>query len=258
MRKIIGLLMIILLNALIVLEFKGYVLTSLYSGGIDNTNHGWEVKRNREHRQPDIPQEARDMLLKYNGIYVGNPDKKVIYLTIDLGYENGNTDAILDKLKENNVKATFFIISSYMEKNQRLTDRIINEGHSLQNHTSNYKQLNNLGEYQIKKEIMDLHNAVKQRYGISMKYLRLPYEEWSEKVMKIAYDTGYKTVFWSVACVDWIEGRDASYIFNSIANNYHNGAVILMHAVSKESPAAIDMVVKDLKAKGFEFRVLDI
>lgn len=224
---------------------------------IDNTNHGWGVKKNSEHKQPEIPSSVKDTIEKYNCIYLGDKDKKYLYLTIDLGYESGNTLDILDVLNKNNVLATFFIVSSYLEKNKDIVDRIVREGHSIQNHTTNYVQLNTLNDNLVRKEIIDLHNIVKERYGISMKYLRTPFEEWSERVLKIAVDEGYRTVFWSIACMDWVEDKDANYIYSSIINNHHNGAVILLHSVSKSSPNAIDMIVRDLKRKGYEFKLLD-
>ena len=242
----------------IIYSNQNYFGYTMGRGSIDNTNHGWEVKRNHDHKQPEIHENAKDIITKYNGIYTGDSDKKVIYLTIDLGYETGNTRAILDILKKQEVKATFFIIQSYLEKNPDIVDRIVNEGHSLQNHTANYKHLNTLSEYLVKKEIMDMHNVIDKRYGIKMKYLRLPYEEWSENVMKIANDTGYKTVFWSIACVDWVEGTDSGYIYDSIMSNYHNGGVILTHTVSNGSPNALNMIIRDLKGKGFEFKILDM
>jgi peptidoglycan-N-acetylmuramic acid deacetylase len=235
-----------------------YIMTSLSNMQIDNTNHGWGVTRNSTHKQPDIPESTKRILSKYNGIYVGEPDIKSVYLTIDLGYESGNTENVLDVLKKDDVKATFFIVSSYLQDNPQIVDRIVYEGHSLQNHTTNYKHLYCLNEHQIKMEIMVLHKLVEKRYGISMKYLRLPYEEWSEKVMKASSETGYKTVFWSAACVDWVEGKAAQYIYNSVINNYHNGAVILIHAVSKDSPTAVDTIIKSLKSKGYKFNTLDM
>lgn len=258
MKKIISLGLITALAIIVLLGSRSDMITSLYDAAGDNINYGWEVKRNSEHRQPDISRSASEMLSKYNGIYAGNNKLKAIYLTIDLGYENGNTALILDTLKKNDVKATFFVVASYIQKNEMLTDRIVNEGHSIQNHTANYKHLDKLGDYQVKREIMDLHNIVFKKYGISMKYLRLPYEEWSDRVMEIACSTGYKTVFWSVACVDWVEDKDASYIYDSVVKNIHNGAVILLHSVSKSSPQALDMIIRKLKDQGYEFRVLDI
>ena len=237
---------------------RDHIYTAFRGSDIDDTNHGWEVKKNKTHKQPDIPEQARAILSKYKGVYVGDPESKSIYLTIDLGYESGNTKAVLDVLKRNNVKATFFIVSSYLENNPEIVDRIIDEGHSLQNHTANYRHLNGLTEYRIKREILDLHDAVQKEYGISMKYLRLPYEEWSEKVMKAASETGYKTVFWSVACVDWVEGKEAAYIYNNIVENCHNGAVILLHAVSKTSADALNMIIKYLKDSSYQFRILDM
>ncbi|KPU45139.1 peptidoglycan-N-acetylmuramic acid deacetylase PdaA precursor [Oxobacter pfennigii] len=222
------------------------------------TNHGWEVKRNNEHKQPEIPKAAKEMLQKYNAYYTGDPDKKTIYLTIDLGYESGNTNAILDVLKANNVKATFFIIKDYFEKNPEIVDRIVKEGHSLQNHTANYLKLHTLSEAKIRKEIMDMHDRIKNRYNIHMKYLRTPYEEWSDPVMKTVKDTGYKTIFWSIACVDWVKEAEAGYIYNSILNNHHNGGIILMHAVSPQSPWAVYMAIKKLQENGYQLKTLDM
>lgn len=258
MKKAVFNLMVLTLSLLLSMQYMDYNKYVMRSSIIDDTNHGWEVKRNNMHKQPDIPINAKEAIKKYNGVYTGSSDSKVIYLTIDLGYESGNTQEILNILKQNDIKATFFIVSSYLNKNSDIVDRIVGDGHSLQNHTANYKHLNKLSEYQVKREISDLHDMIFKRYGISTKYLRLPYEDWSDKVLKIACESGYKTVFWSVACVDWVEGKDASYIYNSIMDNYHNGAVILTHAVSRSSPQAIEMITRDLKKKGFEFRTLDM
>lgn len=243
----------------VVIAFAGriYIGAFIYNFLEDSKSYGWEVKRNSEHVRPNIPEKAKSIVPKYNGIYSGDEGRKAVYLTIDLGYESGNTCAILDVLKANGIKSTFFIVSSYLKKNPDIVGRIVSEGHMLGNHTVNYKHLDTLGDYQVEREIMDLHNDIKDRYGIDMKYLRTPYEEWSERVLKITDRLGYKTIFWSVACIDWVE-KDPDYIYKSVMDNYHNGAIILLHGVSKGSPVAIDMIIKDLKAKGYEFRILDM
>lgn len=254
MKKVIFAAAYILLSILIICHTS---YTVSYNP-VDSTNHGWGVKRSSSHQIPEIPPNARSALEKYNGFYSKDPSEKSIYLTIDLGYEAGNTEGVLDVLKKHDVKATFFITSSYLEKNQKIVGRILGEGHLLGNHTANYKHLDKISDEQVKKEIMDLHNQVADKYGISMKYLRLPYEEWSERVLSIASGCGYKTVFWSVACVDWVQESDANYIYNSVMNNIHNGAVVLVHAVSKSSPAAIDRIIGALKREGYSFKTLDI
>lgn len=253
MKKALFTVIYILLSILIIYH------TSAASAvrNIDSTNHGWEVHKNSSHQTPEIPAGARAAIEKYNGIYAGNPLDRSVYLTIDLGYETGNTEDVLDVLKKHGVKATFFITSHYLEKNGAIVDRIVREGHSLQNHTAGYKHLDQLGDSLVKNEIMDLHEKVKDRYGISMKYLRLPYEEWSERVLSIADKCGYRTVFWSVACVDWVEGSDANYTYSSVFNNIHNGAVVMVHTVSKSSPSAIDMIITGLKGQGYGFKKLD-
>lgn len=253
MKKVIFIAVYLLLTVFIIYRTSPVVSIN----PVDSTNHGWEVKRNDNHQRPDIPEGAWLAIEKYNGFYAGDQSTKCIYLTIDLGYESGNTEAVLDVLDKNNVKATFFITSYYLKENEQIVDRIVKEGHSLQNHTANYKHLDQITDYQVKEEIMELHDQVKKKYGISMNYLRTPYEEWSERVLSIAGRCGYKTVFWSVACVDWVEGKDADYIYSSIMNNIHNGAVVLVHAVSKNSPAAINMIISRLKSEGYRFKTLD-
>lgn len=256
MKRIAMIFAVLTCSLILMLSSGSFQLSIFNSWVIDSTSHGWEVKKNKDHRPPDIPQNAKDAIEKYNAIYMGDPEKKSIYLTIDLGYESGNTSAMLDVLKKNNVKATFFIVQSYLEKNPAIVDRIVNEGHSLQSHTARYKHLNKLSDSDLEREITDIHAAVKERYNMDMKYVRPPYEEWSERVLKIINDLGYKAVFWSIACVDWVKDVDAETIYKNVMSNYHNGGIILMHAVSRDSPRALDLVIKGLKEKGYELETL--
>ena len=95
----------------------------------------WGIKRNDNHEQPDVGSENRKILEENNGICLGNKDSKVIYLTFDEGYEAGHTSEILKILKENDVKATFFLTAHYVNTQEDLVKQMIDEGHIIGNHT---------------------------------------------------------------------------------------------------------------------------
>lgn len=96
---------------------------------LDNTKIGWGIKRNNNHEQPDVGTKNKEILDKYQGIYMGNKEKKIVYLTFDLGYEAGYTPKILEVLKQNDVKATFFITAHYLNTQPDLVKQMIDEGH---------------------------------------------------------------------------------------------------------------------------------
>lgn len=114
------------------------IQTSSNAGGISNKKIEWGIKRNKEHEQPDVGNENKQVLEKYDGICLGNTEKKEVVITFDEGYEAGYTAQILDILKENEVMATFFITSHYLNTSSDLVERMINEGHIVGNHTPKY------------------------------------------------------------------------------------------------------------------------
>ena len=126
----------------------------------------WGVKRNKEHKQPDVGEDRRKILEENNGICLGNKDEKNIYLTFDEGYEAGYTSKILEILKENDVKAAFFITAHYLNTNEELVKQMIEENHIVANHTKNHKSMPELPEEEIKEEVMDLHTAIFEKFRI--------------------------------------------------------------------------------------------
>ena len=114
------------------------------SSNLSNKKIGWAIKREKDHKRPDVGKENKELMEKYNGIYIGNENKKYIYLTFDEGYEAGYTEKILDILKENDVKATFFITAHYLNTAEELVKRMVNEGHIVGNHTPKFLMSGNI------------------------------------------------------------------------------------------------------------------
>ena len=261
-KKIKIIFIIILIIVIILLSFfieneNNVIETS--SDIISNKKIEWGVKRNKEHNQPDVGEDRRKILEENNGICLGNKDEKIIYLTFDEGYEAGFTSKILEILKENEVKATFFITAHYLNTNEELVKQMIEEGHIVGNHTVNHKSMPTLTEEEIKKEVMDLHIAVYQKFEYEMKYIRPPKGEFSEKSLKYTNNLGYKTIMWSFAYEDWDENNQPNEekAKEKILENLHNGEIMLLHGNSKTNTNILDEVIKKSKEMGYSFKSLD-
>ena len=233
------------------------ILTS--SQGLSNKKIGWGIKRNDNHQQPDLGKTNRELLEKNNGIAMGNNNDKNIYLTFDEGYEAGHTTQILSTLKENNVTATFFITAHYLNTQPDLVKQMIDEGHTVGNHTVNHKSMPSLTETQINSEVMDLHKAIYEKFGYEMKYIRPPMGEFSEKSITVTNSLGYKTVMWSFAYEDWNENKqpEESTAKKKIIDNVHNGEIMLLHGNSTTNTNILGDIIKEIKNMGYEFKSLD-
>ena len=221
----------------------------------------WGISRKPDNQTPDADPGAPGLLSKYGGMYIGDTSKKEVYLTFDEGYENGYTGKILDVLRDNNVKAVFFITGPYLKEHQDLVRRMVEEGHTVGNHTIHHPSLPTLGDVELEEEILGLDRAFKEKFDRSMKYLRPPKGEYSERTLAITNKLGYCNLFWSFAYDDWYRDRirGADYACNIVLKNLHNGAVLLLHAVSKDNADALDRIIKGIMEKGYRIgRIEDI
>lgn len=233
--------------------------TATTASTLSNKKIGWGIKRNDNNEQPNLGENNKKLIDRYNGIAMGSNENKYIYLTFDLGYEAGYTTAILDALKERNVQATFFITAHYLNTASDLVERMINEGHIVGNHTVNHKSMPDLSDEEIKKELMTLNQTVYEKYGYEMKYMRPPKGEFSERTLSITDSLGFKTVMWSFAYVDWNEDSqpEKQEAMNKVVSNLHNGEVMLLHATSKTNSEIMGELVDKVKSEGYEFKSLD-
>lgn len=224
-----------------------------------NKKLSWSFMRKKDNLPPAFTKEYSELADKYGAVYLGDTTKKTIYLTFDEGYENGYTSKILDALKDNDVKAAFFITMPYLKGNSDLVERMLNEGHIVGNHTVNHPSLPEKSDEKVEKELVDLDLLFKDKTGISMKYMRPPMGEFSERTLKISKDLGYTNVFWSFAYADWdrTKQKGADNAYNMVMGNIHNGAVLLLHAVSSDNAEAMDRIIKGLKEQGYNFSTLD-
>ena len=200
-------------------------------------------------------------LSKYDAAYLGDTTKKVIYLTFDAGYENGCTAKILDILKKHQVPAAFFLVGNYIQSNPDLVQRMVAEGHTVGNHTMHHPDMSKISDKaSFQKELEDLEKLYKQVTGKDIqKFYRPPQGTYSEENLKMAQELGYKTVFWSLAYVDWNNDKQPTkeQAFSKLIPRIHNGAVVLLHSTSSTNAEILDELLTQWKDMGYTFESID-
>ena len=184
-------------------------------------------------------------------------DEKVLYITFDAGFENGNTGVILDALKKHNVKATFFLVGNYLETQPDLVRRMVEEGHTVGNHTYSHPDMSAISDKEsFKKELQKNEELYKEVTGEDMpKLYRPPQGKFCESNLKMAKELGYHTVFWSLAYVDWYENDQPTHqqAFDKLIPRVHPGAVVLLHSTSKTNGEILDELLTKWEELGYRF-----
>jgi len=220
----------------------------------------WGLSFRQEGAAPIAPA-SKDALEKYDAAYIGDMSEKVLYLTFDAGYENGCTEKILDILEKHDVPAAFFLVGNYMEKNADLVRRMVEEGHIVGNHTMHHYDMQKISDKDaFSKELTDLEELFEKVTGkVLPKFYRPPQGTYSEENLKMAKALGYKTVFWSLAYVDWNNDAQPSHeeAFAKLLPRTHNGAVVLLHSTSQTNAEILDELLTRWKEMGYRFESID-
>ena len=226
----------------------------------------WYCPRNNDNKQPIFSNDL-SYVSEFGGYYIDHShgDKsanKVVYLTFDAGYENGNVERVLDVMKDKNVTGAFFILENLVLKNPELVSRMADEGHLVCNHTATHVDITKLKDFEeFKSELARLETVYKDTTGREVsKYFRPPEGRFNQQTLGWASQLGYKTVFWSFAYADWDNGKQmsADAAKKKILDNIHNGAVILLHPTSKTNADILGDVIDELKGQGYQFGSLDM
>lgn len=222
---------------------------------------GWFFKRTNDHTQP-ICDTRFSFLENYRAYYVdrrSTADDKVMYITFDAGYENGNIASIMDTLREKQVPASFFILQNLVYKNKDLLDRMVNEGHLICNHTAHHKNMAKVTKDDFAAELAEMEKVYREGTGRELaKYYRPPEGSFTEDNLKWAEELGYTTVFWSFAYADWDNGRqpDPQAAIRKILDATHPGEIILLHPTSATNARIIGTLIDAWRADGYRFETL--
>lgn len=199
-------------------------------------------------------------LEKYRAAFVDDTEDKVIYLTFDCGYENGNTEPILDALKKHNAPATFFVVGNFLETSPDIVKRMVTDGHTVGNHTYHHPDMSQIStEDAFIKELQDVETLYEEITGQPMtKFYRPPQGKYSTANLQMASDLGYHTFFWSLAYVDWIQDQQPSKeeAFEKLLGRIHPGAIVLLHSTSSTNGVILDELLTKWEEMGYHFAPL--
>ena len=215
----------------------------------------------REEGEPPIGNADAASLRRYDAVYLGDTNDKVLYLTFDAGYENGCTAQILDVLKAHNAKAAFFVVGNYLETAPELVQRMADEGHLVGNHTWHHYDMSRIAdEATFTDELTRVAEKYRELTGQAMKkYYRPPQGVYSEENLRMAQALGYRTVFWSLAYVDWLQDDQptAEEAFSKLLPRTHPGAIVLLHSTSATNAAILDELLTRWEEAGYRFGSLE-
>jgi polysaccharide deacetylase family sporulation protein PdaB len=187
-------------------------------------------------------------------IYCVQTDKPQIALTFDAAWGNEDTEEIMEILRKHDVKVTFFMTGGWVDSYPDDVKMILAEGHDLGNHSQNHKNMSQLSDSEKEKELMTVHDKVKELTGYEMFLFRPPYGDYDNAVVKTAKKCGYYTIQWDVDSLDWKDyGVDS--IIKTVTQHKHlgNGSIILCHNGAKYTAKALDAMIENLKSQGYEF-----
>lgn len=187
-------------------------------------------------------------------VYCVNTEEPKIALSFDAAWGNEQTQTILDICAKHDIKVTFFMTGTWIEKFPESVKAIAAAGHELGNHSENHKQMSKLSKQQCVDELMKPHNKVKELTGIEMTVFRPPYGAYNNTLIEAATECNYHTIQWDVDSLDWKDYGSQS-IINEVCNNKHlgKGSIILCHNGAKYILESLDTIITTLKEKGYEF-----
>lgn len=221
----------------------------------------WYCVHAKDHERPRA-DASFSYIGQYDGYYIApNEEDKVVYLTFDAGYENGNVARILDTLREKQVSAAFFVLSHLIDQNTELIVRMFEEGHLVCNHTAHHKDMSAVTEKSaFEAELASLETLCREKTGKDMaRYYRPPEGKFSETNLRHAQELGYQTIFWSFAYADWDNKNQMSgeKALTKIMENVHPGEIMLLHPTSATNADILGEVIDQCRQMGYRFGTLN-
>jgi len=264
MKKLIARKKIVFIGLAIIMVISGVLsMISREKGTAVTANAeitNWGLSFQNDGEAP-LANASSEYLAEYGALYKADTQEKTIYLTFDAGFENGNTSQILEALKKHNVKATFFLVGNYFETASALVKQMVDEGHTIANHTYSHPDMSKISDKDsFLKELQKNETVYKSITGKDMlKIYRPPQGKFSESNLQMAHELSYRTIFWSLAYVDWYENDQPTKekAFAKLLPRVHPGTVVLLHSTSKTNAAIFDELLTKWEEMGYGFGNLE-
>jgi polysaccharide deacetylase family sporulation protein PdaB len=191
---------------------------------------------------------------KLKPIYEIKTDKKLVALTFDISWGNNTPIPVIDILKNNDIKSTFFLSGPWVKQYPEVPKRIMEDGHEIASHGYRHINLSNLSKNEIKEEIMKAHNNIKEVTGVDANLIRTPNGDFNDQVIEAAHECNYEVIQWSTDSLDWMN-PGVNSIIDRVSKKVHPGDIILMHAsdTCKQTTEALPVIITNLKSQGYQF-----
>lgn len=223
------------------------------------SSYNWHFKSSEKGNQPTL-MSGNQIANHPSVLALGSTEEKIIYLTFDAGYSTENVEKILDVLKEEQVKAAFFILPAIYKYTPDVASRMIEDGHLICNHTTTHANVSSLSFEEFQKELKTVEDEFESYTGCKMaKFFRPPEGAFSESTLEYCEKLGYKCVFWSFAYADWDNNaqKAPSWAKEKILSTAHCGEVMLLHPNSKTNADILKDAIRELKSQGYTFETLE-
>ncbi len=184
-------------------------------------------------------------------IYNVQTEEKKLAFTMNCAWNADDIDQILEVLKNNDVKITFFMVGEWVDKYPDAVKKIYEAGHEIGSHSNTHPHVNNLSSEKNLEEIKLSVSKIEKITGSQTKLYRTPYGEYNDTVIKTATENGYYPIQWDVDTLDY-EGKTGDEMWGRIKGKIKNGSIILSHNGTKHTAESLDMLIKNIKSKGFE------
>lgn len=217
----------------------------------------WYFKKTDDHTQPPL-DSAQERIASCNGYYVNQKatDEKVIYLTFDAGYENGNVNAILNILDKHRAPGAFFVLEHFVRDHPELIQKMDILGCEVCNHTCSHADMSAADRATFENELKNLESICMELTQVPMApFYRPPEGKYSLENLQWAQEMGYATVFWSFAYADWDNDKqpDPKQSLQNLLDHVHNGEILLLHPTSSTNAAILDDFLTQLEKQGYRF-----
>lgn len=239
--------------------FRAAAQTAAGGAAVPASTDNWGLSYPNPGQAP-VGNASQEELSQYGAYYLGDTSQKVIYLTFDCGYENGNTEKILDALKKHNAPAAFFVVGHMIQSAPDIVKRMAAEGHIVGNHTFHHPDMSAISDQAaFRKELDELAALYGETTGQALpKFYRPPQGKYNTENLKQAQALGYKTVLWSLAYVDWYTDKQptAQQAYDKLLPRIHDGAIVLLHSTSSTNAEILDDLLTKWEDMGYRFAPL--
>lgn len=185
-------------------------------------------------------------------IYSVDTNEKKIALTFNVSFGTDYTEQIIDILGKNEVKATFFLVGSWVDENKDKVNKLFQTGQEIGNYSNSTEKLTELSKSKMKSEILLTQDKIKKITGVNTNIFRAPLGVYNSDIVKTINKTKHLCIQYDVDSMD-LKAPGTYFIFNAVVKNIDKGSIILFHNNVIQTPLVLDRIIKELKSMGYSF-----